>query len=87
MAYLLQVAHAWVWSLLHFQMGVFDMPLNRVFASGIAIDDILRKDCTKPVKTPTFEYAKLGFEVKMKELVDKGFARRAKNEWKQMSIV
>ena len=77
-AYLLQIAHCWTWCLLHYKMGIFDMPLNRAFASGIAIDTILRKDCTKAVKTPTFEHSALGTEVTMSELVMKGYSDKVK---------
>lgn len=80
-AYLLQIAHLWVWSLLHYKMGILEMPLNRAFASGIAIDQILRKDCTKPVLTPTFKYDKIGREVTMNQLVSQGYSELAKNRW------
>ena len=51
-AKIFQIAHLWVWSLLHYGLGMYEMPLAGAFISGVAIDNRVRKsvdECTTTI--------------------------------------
>lgn len=52
-SYLLMIGHAWAWCLLHYNLGIYDMPVSRAFPEGIAIDKVFRKDPHEKVVTMT----------------------------------
>lgn len=63
LAYRIMICYARTWALLHFNLGIEDMPLVRAFPSSISIDKILRKSCDASTKTPTFDEYPPGREV------------------------
>jgi DNA polymerase gamma 1 len=50
-AMILQLAHLYTWSLFFYQVGINDLPLSRIFASEIAIDQRFRKSPTESTIT------------------------------------
>lgn len=70
-AYLMQIGHAWCWSLLHYKLGIYDMPVSVAFASGINVDKVWRKSPDSKTATPTFDREiKPGKEYTMSKLID-----------------
>lgn len=69
-AFLLQVAHAWTWCLLHYNLGIYDMPTSRAYATGIAIGKYWRKSAKQPIATPSSPIEPLpDTELGMRQLV------------------
>jgi DNA polymerase gamma 1 len=48
-----QIAHMYTWALFQSQLGMEELPLNRAFFSGVAIDDRLRKSVKESTVTPS----------------------------------
>ena len=78
-AYCLQIAHAWGWCLLHYNLGIYDMPCIRAFASGISIDKVFRKYHKQDTATPTYPSTSPGKSVNMHDLLPQ--AEIAKQRW------
>lgn len=53
-AYCMQIAHCWGWNLLHYKLGIYDMPVSRAWFTDINCDETWRKDCEKTGDTQTF---------------------------------
>ena len=48
------LAHIWTWSFFHYQLGLFDIPLRRIFISGVYVGSRWSKDLhtTKTISNP-----------------------------------
>lgn len=81
-AYCMQIGHAWCWSLLHYKLGIYELPTGRMFASGIGIDTVCRKNVKANIKTPTNSFQpRDGKEYSMAELVAIGQSDKMKERW------
>ena len=70
LAYLYQVAHVWVWGLLHYKLKVYDIPCNRAWI-GVNEDVVWRKEYDTETSTPTYRSIPKGHEWTIKELTEK----------------
>lgn len=50
-AFLLNIAHAWSWTAIHHNLGIYEMPYNRAWPEGVDIDSCLRKSVKSPSRT------------------------------------
>lgn len=85
-AFLLQICHAWTWCLLHYNIGIYDMPLTRAFAESINIDRTWRKAAKGPkarTKTPTFRDIPDGRELGIGQLYEQ--SEIAKLRWEALT--
>lgn len=77
-AYLMQMAHAWCWSLVLYNCGICDYPISYAFASAINIDKTWRKNAFAKTATPTFYDIPPGKEYNVYQLIDEA---EASNYW------
>lgn len=75
-AVIFQIAHMYTWALFHSQLGMEQLPLNRAYFSGVAVDDRLRKSVKEVTVTPSNPDGASepsGKEYTMQDLADGGF--------------
>ncbi|MDX1371045.1 MAG: hypothetical protein R3321_01160 [Nitrososphaeraceae archaeon] len=53
MTVIFQQAHFLTWTLFHYQTELYEMPLQRAYFSGVAIDDRVRKSPDEKTVTPS----------------------------------
>ena len=74
-----QMAHMYTWGLFHHRMGMEELPLNRAFFSGVAIDDRLRKTPYESTVSPSNQRGAKepnGEEYTMAQLAEMGAVRK-----------
>jgi DNA polymerase gamma 1 len=78
-AVLFQMAHLYTWALFHHRLGMEELPLNRAFFSGVAIDERLRKSVTESTVSPSNpggDKEPAGKEFNMVELAETGAIKK-----------
>ncbi|MDX1372251.1 MAG: hypothetical protein R3321_07260 [Nitrososphaeraceae archaeon] len=76
MTVIFQQAHFLTWTLFHYQMELYELPLQRAYFSGVAIDDRVRKSPYEETITPTNpngDREPFGEEYTIRDLVEKGW--------------
>lgn len=81
MAYAKQIAHCWSWCLLHYKLGIADMPVGRAWVSGVSMDRVWRKEPSSDVSTPTHRAISPGKSLSMQDLHDRGVHKLIAQRW------
>ena len=63
------MAHIWTWAMFHYKLGLYDVPLRRLFISGVYVGNRWSKDLssTKTITNPTNDQE--GREINHKQLI------------------
>ncbi len=52
-AYCQQIVHMWMWTLLNYNLGIYELAIAPLFASAIAADTVFRKEASAGTATPS----------------------------------
>lgn len=70
-AYIMQIVHCQTWCLLHYKLGIFDMPTGRAFMQ-VSIDSVWRKEPKQTIETPTYKLLTKGKDLSIIDLSAEG---------------